>query len=70
MWTSDVYQLLTFVTECRSNFDVSFVSIQDWATGYTERMSQGDLVVVQSYGTEGEAEVGRGAKPSCLAPRR
>src|SRR5882762_9124796 len=31
---------------------------------YTERMSQSDLVVVQSYGTEGEAEVAKGVLES------
>ena len=31
---------------------------------YTEHMSQGDLVVVQSYGTEGEAEVAKGVLES------
>ena len=39
-------------------------SIQDLSKGYTERMSQSDLVVVQSYATEGEAEVARGVLES------
>jgi hypothetical protein len=32
--------------------------------GYTERMSQSDLVVVESYATEGEAEVAKGVLES------
>jgi hypothetical protein len=55
----------------RSNFrieifhsvdSVRFVSssIKNLSRGYTERMSQSDLVVVQSYGSEGEAEVAKG----------
>ena len=52
---------------CRSNchfeifHSVSFrwSSLLDLSKGYTERMSQGDLVVVQSYGTEAEAEVAK-----------
>jgi hypothetical protein len=39
-------------------------SIQDVSSGYTGRMSQSDLVVVQSYGTEAEAEVAKGVLES------
>ena len=38
--------------------------MQDLSTGYTERMSQSNLVVVQSYATEGEAEVAKGVLES------
>ena len=31
-----------------------------WTRAYTERMSQSNLIVVQSYRTEGEAEVAKG----------
>jgi hypothetical protein len=34
--------------------------------GYTERMSQNDLVVVQSYATEGAAEIAKGVLESSI----
>jgi Putative prokaryotic signal transducing protein len=49
----------------RSNLLVSLALNKGLAQGrYTERMSQSDLVVVQSYGTEGEAEVAKGVLES------
>ena len=41
----------------RSNLLVSFAFNTGLVHGYTERMSQSDLVVVQSYATEGDAEL-------------
>jgi Putative prokaryotic signal transducing protein len=55
---------LTVEISTRSNLLVLFVLNTELVQGYTERMSQSDLVVVQSYGTEGEAEVAKGVLES------
>jgi hypothetical protein len=48
----------------RSKLLVSLAFNTGLVQGYTERMSQSDLVVVQSYATEGEAEVAKGVLES------
>jgi hypothetical protein len=48
----------------RSNLLVPLAFNTGLFQGYTERMSQSDLVVVQSYATEGEAEVAKGVLES------
>jgi hypothetical protein len=49
-----------------SNLLVSlvFTSQQTSFKGYTDRMSESDLVIVQSYATEGDAEVAKGVLQS------
>jgi hypothetical protein len=47
-----------------ANLLVPLPSLLGLSKEYTQRMSQGALVVVQSYGTEGEAEVAKGVLES------
>jgi hypothetical protein len=58
------YPIFTSRFFTRSNLLVSLAFNTGLVQGYTERMSQSDLVVVQSYATEGEAEIAKGVLKS------